>query len=87
MAWFEWLLFFCTGLKTPVPKAHRLYIKMNIMTASQNWGQSVSIAPLVAGGSVGDESCLLHVSSWDMDKTKASKYVKYIFLKDGFLSF
>ena len=36
--------------------------------------QSVLELPLVAGCSTGHKLCLLHVSRWDVDQTKRSKY-------------
>ena len=40
--------------------------------------------PQVAGCSIGLKSCLLHISEWDMDQTKKSKYRSdFFFLKGG----
>lgn len=45
-------------------------------------------SPLVAGRSIGNKPCLLHVTRWDIEKTKKVQvHVDNIFLTDGVCNF
>ena len=50
---------------------------MDDITASQKWIQSIwiTLVVAVAGCITGHRPCLLHVSWWNIDQTKDSKYI------------